>query len=310
MDTKRKWDLENGFSSETKGSDEKKHLHVANLLFKPHGVKQFYQFHLHEKTWTNGNLHRNEIKKLIHLTANQDKSGTNHIQIESFDRVHFNRNLTISEKEFLGQIASVLDDVKLGVNTYGKDFKIENLTEIQSKFKRTLEKLQKNYVGENAERQFRFLNTFYSKPDFILKDLFNYKLYGLLLPKFYGYYDIGQIREYRIHYTQLLENKVIPLSEKVEISNIDELKNRVQLYVSGSFADNLNTDACRLILSNRNISFSENDKAKLDKYEGSFEFQKETGLVLNSDLNIEFSFGENYRKNITYSLKSIHYEEA
>lgn len=310
MDIRHKWDLGNGFSSVEKNKDEKKQSHAIHLLLNAQNVKQFYQFHQHEKTYTNGQLHRNEIKKLIHLTLNQDKYGLNQIHVESFDRLHLNQNLALSEKEFLDQVASILHDVKLEVNTYGNDFKIKNLNEIESQSQRVIEKLQKNYAGENAERHFRFLKTFYAQPKSISKNLFNYKLYGLLLPKFYAYYDVGQLRQHTVRYTTLMENKVISILEKAEIVWVNEEKNTVQMYVSGKLAENINQEACRFILSNRAIKFSENDQAILDNYEGNFEFNKKTGVIINSELNIGFSFGENYRKNITYSLKSISYEEA
>lgn len=306
---RRKWNLSELPSAENHDSTAKNSIAI-NLLFNPHGVKQFYQFHIHEKIWTNGSLHRNEIKKLLHLTIDQDRNGINQIHLESFDRIHFDRNLALSEKEYLDNVASILDDVKLEVNKYGVEYQLKNHSEIHLKSKRTLEKLQKNYVGGNAERQFRFLKTFYANPKLILKDLLNYKQYGLLLPKFYGHYDVGQEKEYAVRFTQLMENMVVRITEKVQINTVDEEKKILQLQVKGQFSEEINTETCRFILTNRNIGFSENDKAVLNNYQGNFEISKGSGLVKNSELNIEFSFGENYRKNILYSLKSIDYEEA
>jgi hypothetical protein len=311
MNTRRKWDIsEINLSTETSNSVENSLIKPIKLVLNLNEHQSFYQYHFHEKTWINGILHRKEIKKLIHLSASQNKSGINSLHIESFDRIHLDRNLSISDKEYLNQITSILEEIKLSVNLYGTEFHLLNHQEIREKSKKVLKKLAKNYVGSNAEKQIRFFNQFYEKPHLIVEELKKYKNYGLLLPKFYGYYDSGQEKKFTVSNNQLIENLVIPISETAFINKVDEIQNLVSLKLNGEFENEISIDRCQFILSNRNVNFSPNDRPTLNQYEGFIEFEKPTGLVKNADLGIHFSFGTNYQKQITYSLKRISHEEV
>ena len=59
----------------------------------------------------------------------------------------------------------------------------------------------------------------------------------------------------------------------------------------------------------RKIAFTPRDKPILDKYNGEVSFATKTGELQYSDLLINFSYGDNYKKTIEYEIKKISHEE-
>ncbi|RXM38444.1 hypothetical protein BOQ62_17165, partial [Chryseobacterium sp. CH21] len=57
------------------------------------------------------------------------------------------KELSLSEKDFLDQIAAINNDVVLIADVYGRLKNIKGLPLLQNKMEKTLEKLSRSYVG-------------------------------------------------------------------------------------------------------------------------------------------------------------------
>jgi hypothetical protein len=306
MNSRRKWNLGELNTLDRNDLVEKSTIQPIKLVLNPVEFHSFYQFHFHEKTWINGNLHRNEIKKLIHLKTSKINTDQFLLHAETFDRLHLNRNLSISEKEFIREILTITEDLQLITDQYAQEYKIKNHPIIQAKANRILEKLSKNYRGKSVQQELSFLKSFYENPNKIIQDQLKYKNLGLLLPKFYRYYDSHQSIYIETKH-RFMDNIWTSIEEFIH--PIKESNNIIEFEVIGKLKENHQNQAFAFLAKNKNVYLEGNEIAKLELYKGKFILDKPTGLVQNSSIEIKFSFGENYQKSFEYQLNAVTLEE-
>mgnify|MGYP006951273388 CR=1 FL=1 len=122
--------------------------------------KKFYRYSCNEYTTINGKTHRSELNKNFHVTLKRLEKERFEYHIEIFDRVHRDKTLSMSEKDFLARIADINDDVMLITDEYGHLKNVQELSILQDKVEKTVEKLSRSYVGKQAEDSYTFLKTF------------------------------------------------------------------------------------------------------------------------------------------------------
>lgn len=272
---------------------------------------QFYRLKIAEKTNRNGVIIREEIIKNIHLTIKKTVSNGYEYHLEVFDRLHRNRELSLSEKDLIGQIATITDDVKVTVDENLNFVKIVNFNLIKRKAKQKIQLLSKKYVGANASKLFEKLEHFYKNENLIYNDLQRYDKYGLLLIKFLGYYRFGLKQKFKVRYTNFLKNTLLEIDEDIKMTRLNRAIEEVELKLNGVInVENFNKKMFEREMKVQNIYFDETeDMPKLDEYEGTFIFNTNTGMLKNSEVNIAFSFGKKYSKELHYQMMSITHEE-
>jgi hypothetical protein len=272
---------------------------------------QFYRLKIAEKTNRNGVIIREEIIKNIHLTIKKTVSNGYEYHLEVFDRLHRNRELSLSEKDLIGQIATITDDVKVTVDENLNFVKIVNFNLIKRKAKQKIQLLSKKYIGANASKLFEKLEHFYKNENLIYNDLQRYDKYGLLLIKFLGYYRFGLKQKFKVRYTNFLKNTLLEIDENIKMTRLNRAIEEVELKLNGVInLENFNKKMFEREMKGQNIYFDETeDMPKLDEYEGTFIFNTNTGMLKNSEVNIAFSFGKKYSKELHYQMMSITHEE-
>lgn len=267
---------------------------------------QFYEFSMLETTIENGAVLKSEVKKTIHSTIVKRDFETYVIQLEVFDIEYKNRTVSMAEKDFLGRIAEVNDDVILETDGHLNINKLVNQHQIQKRLEEKIERLAKSNVGPKVEEMFQYLREFYSNDRRILLDIKNYRQHGLLLNPFYDRYTPLSIKKRSVRYLNFVENAVVNIGEEAWVKKIKLKERELEVGVRGKMIAPFYNDMIYKSIKKKEISFdSEKDKPSLDKYEGSFVFNMNTGAVKKASIEIEFSLGNNYKKTISYQLNEL-----
>ncbi|MDN3692376.1 hypothetical protein QWZ06_08905 [Chryseobacterium tructae] len=273
--------------------------------------KKFYRYTYNEYTTTHGETHRSELNKVFHVTLKRLETERFEYHIEIFDRVHRDKKLSLSEKDFLDRIAEINNDVKLITDEYGRLKSIQNLPVLQNKLEKIVEKLSRSYVGKQADNFYQFLKTLYQSEDLVAKDLLKNIHFGLILHSFYGRFDEkdDQVR-HSVRYRNFMNSTIIDIEESVETEAIRYDDELLLLQYTGNIPSNKNWEMFYGEMQRKEIAYhSETDFPKLDKYKGQILLDFSTKEVLEHKLTIEFSLGDNYQKRIIYHIKEISHDE-
>ncbi|REC62518.1 hypothetical protein DRF65_10535 [Chryseobacterium pennae] len=273
--------------------------------------KKFYRYTYNEYTTAYGETHRSELNKVFHVTLKRLETEGFEYHIEIFDRVHRDKELSSSEKDFLDRIAEINNDVKLITDEYGRLKSIQNLPILQNKVEKIVEKLSRSYVGKKADDFYQFLKTLYRNEDLVAKDFLKYNHFGMILHQFYGRYNEkeDQVR-HSVRYRNFMDNTIIDIDESVQTEAIRYDNELLLLQYTGNIPSDKNWEMFYGEMQRKEIVYhSETDFPKLDKYKGQILLDFITKEVLEHKLTIEFSLGENYQKKIIYHIKEISHEE-
>lgn len=271
--------------------------------------KKFYRYSYNEYTTINGKTHRSELNKNFHVTLKLLEKEKFEYHIEIFDRVHRDKELSLSEKDFLARIAEINDDVVLITDEYGNLKNVQGLSVLQDRAEKTVEKLSRSYVGKQAEDSYQFLKDFYQKEHVVGQDFLKNNHFGMILHKFYGRYKQENNAKHTVRYRNFMANTVIDIEEHVQTEDMrcdDEL---LLVQYTGNIPSDKNWEMFYGEMKRKEIAYHETDFPKLDKYKGQILLDFKTKEVLEHKLTIEFSLGENYQKKIIYHIKEISYEE-
>lgn len=272
--------------------------------------KKFYRYSYNEYTIINGKTHRNELNKNFHVTLKFLEKERFEYHIEIFDRVHRDKELSLSEKDFLTKIADINNEVVLITDEYGNLKNVQGLSILQNRVEKTVEKLSRSYVGKKAEDSYQFLKEFYQKEYLVGQDFLKNNHFGMIIHKFYGRYEQENITKYNVRYCNFMPNTVIDIEERVQTEEMrcdDEL---LLLQYIGNIPSDKNWEMFYGQMKRKEIAYHhETDFPKLDKYKGQILLDVKTKEVLEHKLTIEFSLGENYQKKIIYHIKEISYQE-
>ncbi|WP_300685988.1 hypothetical protein [Chryseobacterium sp.] len=273
--------------------------------------KKFYRYSCNEYTTTNGKTHRSELNKNFHVTLKLLETDRFEYHIEIFDRVHRDKELSLSEKDFLDRVAEINNDVVLVTDEYGKLKNVQGLSVLQDKTEKIIERLSRSYVGKQADDFYTFLKDFYQKENLICADFLKNNHFGMIVHKFYGWYDDQEEQiKHSVRYRNFMNNTVMDIDERIQteaMRNDDEL---LLLQYTGNIPSDKNWEMFYGEMKRKEITYNrETDFPKLDKYKGQMLLDFVTKEVLEHKLTIEFSLGENYQKTIIYHIKEVSHEE-
>jgi hypothetical protein len=273
--------------------------------------RRFYDYSFNEYTLINEKKYRNELNKILHTTLQNSENGKFEFHIETFDRVHRNKELSLSEKDFMAYVARINDEIKVVTDKYVKLKTLKDLTLLQEKAKEITEKLSGSYVGRHAENSFKFLKAFYNNGNVVCKDLLKNNQFGLILHKFYGKYDKKNLQNHIVSFKNLMNNTVADIEEQAQLQSIDEKEQLITLKYTGKLSSDNHWEQFYEEMNRKQISYNkEKDFPTLNKYEGVILLDSKTKEVLKHTLSIDFSLGQNYQKKFIYELKEISYDEV
>ena len=277
-----------------------------NIKLQVQEALKSYHFSMMEITEENGNKLKKELNKTLFFTIKQNTDNLFTVQIETFDWEYKNKTVSITEKEFLRTVAEITDDVIMTIDNMGDIKRINNLPAIKERVISKTARLQKKYVGLHAQHSFKNIECFYQQEKQIINDVLTYKQFGLLLNNFYGLYSPKTNKQHTIRYTNFMDNTFITINENAVIHKIDKEKNVVEVKVSGNIIEPVYKSMFLKYLQEKLIAVNvEKDKPTLNKYEGHFFLDMHTGMILAAGIEIDFSFGDNYKKCISYKLNEI-----
>jgi hypothetical protein len=279
---------------------------TINLQLSVDEDLQSYQFSMIEITIENENKYKSELTKTVFSTIKKLSNNLFTAHIETFDKDYKNKEVSITEKEFLARLAEINDDVQLSINSCGGIKAINNLLQIQERAKSKIAKLAKSHVGEVVENTFKYYTDFYGNENRVILDLKGYKELGLLVNNFYGVYAPKIVKKNTVRFLNFMDDTIVNIEETASIHKIDEDNGTVEIKVVGEMINPIYKTMFIKSLKNKDIFVNEHvDEAGLKKYEGFFMFDSITGIVKNATLEIQFMYGQYYNKTITYQLNEI-----
>ncbi|MFZ4929439.1 hypothetical protein [Chryseobacterium sp. Mn2064] len=272
--------------------------------------KKFYRYTYNEYTTTHGKTHRSELNKNLHVSLQRLENEGFEYHIDIFDRVHLDKELSPSEKDFLAQIADINNEVVLLTDEYARLKNIQGLSVLQHKVAKTVEKLSRSYVGKQAEELYRFLKEFYQKENLVGKDFLKKNHFGMILHPFYGMYEQENEGKHRVRYNNFMTHTVIDIDETVQTEAMRYDEELLLLQYTGAIPSDKNWEMFYGEMKRKQVAYNrEKDIPQLDKYKGQMLLDFTTKEVLEHKLTIEFSLGENYQKKIIYHIKEISHED-
>lgn len=256
-------------------------------------TQQFYSFLQEEYTQVNGKEER-EDRSSIMLYSLEPVQEFNKVHWETFRNLYWSTCMSDSEKVLRKQLSLIISDLQLILTPEGKIHDLVNLSEIQKKAEQIIIKLSKNYIGNRAEKGFQAYRNFYSNKKHIISSLYSYNHFGLLLSSFYE-------EVYKTKNANLMDNIIFTIEEQRKINN-------AEIKISGKLIEQHNLSDLHESAKLSGIKVLKGDIPKLEKYDGIF-YLRPDGFIKSSSLSIIFSFGENYKKTIDYTLNAISHEE-
>ena len=204
---------------------------TINLQLSVEEDLRAYQFSLIELTLENEKKYKSELTKTVFSTIKKLNNNLFTAHVEIFDSIYKNKEVSITEKEFLARLGEINDDVQLSINGVGSIKTVNNLLGIQERAKSKIAKLAKSHVGEAVENTFKYYTNFYENEKRLILDLENYKELGLLVNKFYGVYAPKIIKKNTTRFLNFIEDSIVNIEETAFIHKIDEDNNTVQIKV-------------------------------------------------------------------------------
>jgi hypothetical protein len=273
--------------------------------------QKFYAFSMLETTFENGKKLINETNKTIHASITSKVNyGQFVMQLEIFDFEYKNKNVSVSEKDFISKMADISDNLILEITQFAGVRSISNLDKIQQRLEEKIKKMAENNVGEKVEQTFQYLREFYKNEKRIILDTKNYKQHGLLLHSFYGDYSPTYSTKRKVRYLNFMDNTVVNIQEEAKVGVIEVNKRELEICINAIIDEPFYNSMFLKSLEEKEIVVDlVNDKASLDKYEGSIIIDMDSGMVKRAHITIEFSFGKNYKKTINYQLKEVDYAD-
>lgn len=282
-------------------------IHVRLNL--PEG-KKFYRYTYNEYTTIYGKTHRKELNKVFHVTLKRLEAERFEYHLETFDRIHRDKNFSLSEKDFLDRVADINSDVVLITDDYARLKNIQGLSTLQDKVEKTVERLSRTFVGKQAEDFYKTLKDFYQNENLVCMDFLKNIHFGMILHKLYGRHDKEDPVKYSVRYNNFMDNTIIDIDECIQTEAIRYDDELLLLQYTGTIPSDKNWEMFYGEMKRKEIAYnSETDFPKLDKYKGQILLDFTTKEVIEHKLTIEFSLGENYQKKIIYHVKEISHEE-
>lgn len=289
---------------EEKIGTEKKEQKDAILL-------QFYRFSLKETCFINGTEKKKEIKKIFHITYLKPSLDGYTAIVETFNRVEKNREASVSGKIFTEKLASVRSTLELHIDNYGLINRIKNMDLVRDKRKKQIDRLSKKYIGQYAERSLDAWDRLYNNEQLLILFLKKYDELGLFFHPFYKQMQNRKIEENQLRYMSFLDHTLIYIKEKVLDRFIDEPGHeKIHLTIGGEIVDPLYITMLDKSMELQKIPFDkQKDAPRLETYDGYFVLNNHTSRIYSTLLNIVFTYGKYYKKNIQYKLEEISHEE-
>jgi len=205
------------------------------------------------------------------------------------------------QEDLTKEVYGVLENIEFRMNWRGELIEIVNHQEIVEKWKHQKPKLKERYSGQAVERYLIGLEKKIQHHDKLLADCLQYRLYGLLFNDLFGHHsnDPNEVQK-RV---RILGNAVyqLPLSIREKVVLEEEGAEKVILGISGTL-DKEQPYATKIRnLFQRKNSMSPNG-IELAAYNGAYSYDKKTGVFDTVALNIETTYGEDYKKIQNYQL--------
>ena len=260
----------------------------------PTTTQRYYDFQQEELIRINGIEEREVQTALIYCTCCSTQEFFK-VRWETFKNQYWSTRMSETDKILHKKLDLITSDLQIIISPQGTLHDLTNVFEIQKKAESILNNLSHKYNGDNAQKVFKAYRNYYSHKKNIISSLCSYSAIGLLLPPY-----TAVPRE--VKNAKLIDNILFTINEKSKLITDTEIK------ITGKIQEQHDLSDLQALADLRKINIEKEDNPKLDEYEGIYHLQPDKS-VKSASLSIRFSFGENYKKIIRYTLNTLSYEE-
>lgn len=271
------------------------------------GVKCFYQYKVNTETIINGNGHKTRHSKLLHLTIKPHQASGYEFLMESFDSIIKDSNLSLGIKDLLDRLGRIIQDVTLHLSDNGSLISILNYNEMIAQIEDIRDFIYQRYRGVGLSKiNDYFVNVILVKNN-LIKYLYDYRRLGLLLQIPYGWIGASFSQNKKLKHNNLLDNAILEIESQFKL----EKNNGQEIVIVGQ--GKLTNFSYYLPLINNaiqslGIPLMLNDKPELFNYNHHIILNSMTHIPKSVSLDIDFSFGKNYKRVIHYQLSQYSFD--
>ena len=256
----------------------------------PITTQRFYDFQKEELIRINGIEEREVQTALIYCTRYSMQEFFK-VRWETFKNQYWSTRMSETDKILHKKLDLITSDLQILISPQGTLHDLTNVFEIQKKAESILYDLSHKYTGDHSQKVFKAYQNYYAHKKNIMSSLCSYSAIGLLLPPY-----TAVPRE--VKNAKLMESILFTVQEKSKPITDTEIK------ITGKIQEQHDLSDLQALAELRKINIEKEDIPKLEEYEGIYHLQPDKS-VKNASLSIRFSFGENYKKIIRYTLNTL-----
>lgn len=276
------------------------------LELQPEANSVTYMHTIKSELLLNGKRTVNTSEKVVDTKIIREENRYPKFRIKTTGHVISLDNLLKKQEKIILRMANLTDTVLLGIDQKGIIKNIHNHTIIVQKWEVLKQELKEFYTGNAMDRYILGIDRKIKDETKLLEDFRQARLFGLLFNGLYDSYNTSKkvIRSRIKAILNTVDHIPIIINEDIFCDHIDTRANTILLRLKGK----LNTEQTYVNkIENHLIRKGVRKKSefKLSSYNGVFQFDTTTGLMINSSLIIETMFGEGYKKRDQLEMKII-----
>ncbi len=281
-------------------------LDDINVQLQSEADTEQYEHSITSEEICNGKRTLNSSKKILDLKVVREENRIPKILIKTKEHSITLDNLLKKQEGIKLRMAALTDTVLVGIDKQGEIESIHNHHIIQQKWESLRNELQRLYEGNTVDRYFIGIDKKIKDERKLLIDFQQARLFGLLFNGLYDSYTLSKrpitTRKKTLH--AMIDHIPLVIDEAIYCDKVDTDKGALTLRVKGSL-DRKETYITKIENHLVGKGISHTSDFALSSYNGTFQFNTKTGLILHSSLEIETMFGKDYYKKDQLEIKNI-----
>lgn len=270
-------------------------------------TQQFYKYEHYEETRQVGfPVEKALVKRVLHVSGNPAENGLNHIIVESFERKHKDNTMSLGIKAIMDRADRLVQDVVLITDQYGSILGIANFEQIKLKLQQFRSYVELRYQGPGLKKINLFLATVFQHEKSLMRYLKDYARLGLLINR--PYYTKGEFESglSPIRFTNFMKSVLVDIKEEYGMPQTNS--EFITIEGEGAWLHAHDGNAIATMLKNNGADVLEKTPADIS-YNRRLQFDKDTGVLLFSGLEILITCAGIYKKSISYKWQAVAAED-
>lgn len=268
-------------------------------------LSSFYRLSVKEESFIHGKQHtKKHIDSIFHAGFTSYTNTLIKLHIERFETVIRDRSVSLGEKDLYEVAERIFDDVQLVIDGTGKVNDVLNFDDLRQEGRHNKKYLEDRYKGAGMKAIALFFDTALNNKNGLLNYLYQYSRMGLLLHIPYGFLSASFLKgDITVRHNNFMLNTCADVTEYFKLEEINTKEDVVVIAGKGETDFAYNIPAFEYEVKRLNIEQQKYERPELKEYAKKIRLNLNTGQLLDSSLDVFFSFGRSYQKRNIYELK-------